>query len=588
MIMYEIIRRLSVSPKKTAFYFVLLSVLFVGIFFRTYHFSDWLHFETDQVDDYFAVSPAIEIGWGKLPLVGPKAAGTDLHLGPIFYIFEFISAKIFGNTPVGHAGATLFFSILSLPLFYITSRLFFSRINSLFLSGIFATSTFLILYSRFSWNPNVLPFFLLLIIFTVTKSVSKASHSRQSFWLFSAVISIAVAMQLHVSAMLVVPAFVIGFFLWKRPYFPVKTWLIALIIFGTMFIPTILYEIATHGQTINALTSKIDIPSEEGSSKATTKIIQNFRYHAGNYFLILTGHDSINSNRPNGSSLGVSCLSCAAEAPYRIAGYVFFALSIFFLIAFIFKEKNEEKKSFLIVVFLWFIFSFFFLFSIMISGKYLYPRFFLLAAPIPIFFFGFFLHSISPERNIFRFCIAFMLTALIIFMNLKTTIEIFSQTKQVTRSETVIVGKEDIFPDTNRMTLEQQEKITDFIAEKARGKNLPVYLKSESEYEPSLWMLLQRNHIAFSGPTLSTDDIYEKGLYFFVFRSASPLTKEMRLYLEKFSVSEEVPFGALTLSILDPKPASITQKIQNEKKTYQKMEDALNIPRLEMLSEYFE
>lgn len=172
-------------------------------------------------------------------------------------------------------------------------------------------------------------------------------------------------------------------------------------------------------------------------------------------------------------------------------------------------------------------------------------------------------------------------------MNLKMTLETFSQTRQVTRSETVRVGKEDIFPDMNRITLEQQEKIADFIADKAQESDAPVYLKSESEYEPSLWLLLQKNNVAFSGPTLSTDDIYEQGLYFFVFRSASPLTKEMRSYAEKFSVSEEVPFGALTLSILHPKPEFITQKMQNEKKAYQKMEDALNMPRWEMIAGYF-
>lgn len=586
--MCETIDRLAASPKKTAFYTMLFLVLLAGIFFRTYHFSDWLHFETDQVDDYFAVSPAIEEGLGKLPLVGPKAAGTDLRLGPVFYTFEFISAKIFGNTPAGHAGATLFFSLLSLPLFYVTARLFFSRLNSLFLMGIFATSVFLILYARFSWNPNILPFFLLLIIFTLAKGVSQTIPRRQMLWFSSAVAAMAIAMQLHISALLVVPAFSIGFLLWKRPRFSARVWLMALAVFGILFIPTLLYEIASHGQTAGALTSKIGVPAEADDAQIATKMIQNVRYHSGNYFLILTGHDSVNANRPNGSSLGISCLSCVAEAPYRIAGYAFFVLSILLLCLFIFKEKNEEKKGFLVLILLWFIFSFLFLFSIMISGKYLYPRFFLLVAPIPIFFFGFFLHSISPEKNILRFCIAFTLTTLVIFMNLKMTLEIFSQTRQVTRSETIRVGKEDIFPDTSRITLEQQEKVADFIAEKAQEKNLPVYLKSESEYEPSLWMLLQKNGVAFSGPTLSTDAVYEQGLYFFVFRSASPLTKEMKLYMEKFSVSEEMPFGTLTLRILDPKPEYITQKMQNGKQPYQKMEEALSIPRWEMVSEYFE
>ncbi|MDP2838326.1 MAG: hypothetical protein Q8O53_03570 [Candidatus Moranbacteria bacterium] len=575
------------SPQKTAFSVVLLTIVLMGALFRTYHFSEWLHFETDQVDDYFAVAPAVEEGLGKLPVVGPKAAGTDLRLGSLFYIFEFISAQIFGNTPAGHAGATLFFSLLSLPLFYVSARLFFTRIFSLFVLAIFASSPFLILYARFSWNPNSLPFFLLLLIFTLIKGTGTVAPKQQLWWFGGVAVTLAVTMQLHVSALLVAPVVVGTFLLWKRPHLFARTWGGIFLVMGVLFLPTILHEVVTGGQMVTALTDKIDVPSEKNNTKLPVKIVQNFRYHAGNYFLILTGHDAINAGRPDGSSLGLTCRSCKAEAPYRLAGYVFFVLSLFLLGVFLTKEKNEVKKRFLVLLLLWFVFSFLFFFSIMMSGKYLYPRFFLLVGPLPIFFFGLLLQCIDPEKNRMRFVFACVLTAMVMGMSLQIVRTLFVEAEQVAVSETSVVGKEDIFPETGRITLKQQEQVVDFIAARTEGKNEPVYLKSESEYEPSLWLLLEKRNIHFFGPTLSTDPLFEQGQYFFVFRSASSLTKEMKWYAEKFSVVEEIPFGALTVRILTPKPEWVTGKKQDRQEVFQKKVEALAIPRWEMIVKYF-
>lgn len=575
------------SRQKAVFSALLLLVLLMGVLFRTSHFSEWLHFETDQVDDYFAVAPAVEEGLGQLPLVGPKAAGTDLRLGSIFYIFEFISAQIFGNTPAGHAGATLFFALLSLPLFYVTARLFFSRMNSLFLLAIFASSPFLILYARFSWNPNMLPFFFLLLVFTLIKGIGAGTPKQQLGWFVGVTIALAVTMQLHVSALLVAPALVGTFLLWKRPRFFARTWGGIFLVMGILFLPMILHEMITYGQMMNALTSKIDISSEKNDAGASIKLIQNFRYHAGNYFLILTGHDAINAGRPDGASLGIACHSCKAEAWYRLMGYAFLVLSLLLLGIFLVKEKNEEKKGFLTVLLLWFVFSFLFFFSIMMSGKYLYPRFFLLVGPLPIFFFGLLLQIIAPEKSRVRFVAAFALTALVMGMHFQTIRVLFTEAKQTGLSSDIVVGKEDIFPETGRITFRQQEQIADFIAVRAEGKNESVYLKSESEYEPSLWLLLEKRSIRFFGPTLSTDPLFEQGQYFFVFRSASSLTKEMKWYLEKFSVIEDIPFGSLTVRILSPKPEWVTAKKQEQPQIFQKKSEALDIPRWDMIGSYF-
>lgn len=570
---------LKTTPKITGYSFAFLFIFCVGIFLRATHFSEWLHFETDQVDDFFAVAPALEQGWGSLPLMGPKAAGTDLRLGPAFYMFEYLSAFIFGNTPAGHAGATLFFSLFSLPLFYLTAKIFFQRWTTLCLFALFATSPFLVLYGRFSWNPNVLPFFFLALVYTLIQAGVATTPRDIRFWLILSAGTLAVTMQLHVSAFFVAPALVGSFLLWRRPRWPLYSWALALLVFSAVFSPVLVYEVVSHGQMTQALTSKIDVPSEKNDSAMTTKMIQNFRYHAGNYFLIITGHDAVNAGRPDGASLGITCRSCKTEAPYRIAGYILYIIGFFLLSLLLFREKDETKKNFLLIVLLWFLFAFFFFFSIMLSGKYLYPRFFLLTTPVPIFFFGFLLQSINPEKNVVRAVLVLIFTLGVTGMNLVSLRETFSHMNSSSQLTTTVVEKEDIFPNTDRITLKQQEEVVQYIAERARATSEPLYLKSESEYEPSLWLLLEKRGIVFSGPTLSTDLVYEKGFYVMVSRSASSLTKEMKWYKEKFLVTEEIPFGSLTVSILHPKAEYVTQTKQAEKQLYQKKMEALDIPR---------
>src|SRR4030042_4003685 len=99
-------------------------ILGLGIFLRTYHFSDWLRFNADQSRDAALIKNIVE-GKVNTPLLGPKAGGTEFRLGPAFYYFQFASAKVFGEEPEKLAYPDLLFSILSILLFFLLARIFF-------------------------------------------------------------------------------------------------------------------------------------------------------------------------------------------------------------------------------------------------------------------------------------------------------------------------------------------------------------------------------------------------------------------------------------------------------------------------------
>ena len=139
--------------KIPTFVWILAVIILVGIFLRAYNFHDWLEFRNDQSRDAFLVRDVIDgnLAW---PLLGPKMSFTGtlynsdeanaFHLGPMYYYFQIISAKIFGDYPDKLAYPDLLFSILSIPLLYFFLNIYFSRKLSLSLTGLYAISDYFI------------------------------------------------------------------------------------------------------------------------------------------------------------------------------------------------------------------------------------------------------------------------------------------------------------------------------------------------------------------------------------------------------------------------------------------------------------
>jgi len=127
-------------------------ICFFTIFLRVYHFSDWLRFNSDQARDAGIVRDMIENN--NVPLLGPIAGGTLFQLGPAFYYFQFVGAKLFGVMPDKMAYGDLLFGILSVPLAFFLFLRYFKKNTSLMLAALYATSFFAVQYSRFAWNPN--------------------------------------------------------------------------------------------------------------------------------------------------------------------------------------------------------------------------------------------------------------------------------------------------------------------------------------------------------------------------------------------------------------------------------------------------
>src|SRR3989344_5909340 len=103
--MVKIIKLIKSADKHI---WILMAIILLGVFLRAYNFHDGLRFNADQARDATLASQVID-GGKAWPLLGPKAGGTNFRLGPIFYYFQIISGKVFGNLPDKFAYPDLFF-----------------------------------------------------------------------------------------------------------------------------------------------------------------------------------------------------------------------------------------------------------------------------------------------------------------------------------------------------------------------------------------------------------------------------------------------------------------------------------------------
>lgn len=272
---------------------ILALIVLVGIFFRVYHFHDWLSFKGDGFRDAIMVSNSYRVGIESLPLLGPRAAGTMLRLGPVFYYFQYAAVSIFDSmsAPV-LAYPDLFFSVLAIPFLYLFSRRYFSVPWSLAFALMLATSFLAIEYGRFAWNPNSTVFFVLFFSWALLRlfDADVASPGRKYLFAVLAGGAFGIATQLHFSSFLGLPIVLAIFLLWQGPatrqMLSPKILACFMVSFLIIYTPVLMSEYFKHGensrQFISALSSK---PSVHGVADNVVQATRAFAHQSARILL---------------------------------------------------------------------------------------------------------------------------------------------------------------------------------------------------------------------------------------------------------------------------------------------------------------
>ncbi len=422
--MNKILENISSRRKITILF---LAILALGIFLRTWHFSDWMVFNPDQARDAMMVSDVLA-GNEPWPILGPEAGNTHFDLGPWFYHLEIISGKIFGGDPWKLAIPDLIFSILTIPLFYFFVRKYFSVNMSLVLTFFSSISYFMVRYSRFAFNPNSIPFFVLLFLLGVLYFME--SDKQKSLWGAALIgTAIGVGMQLHILLFFILPTVAGVAFLWllfvkKRSLFGlIGRVVLALLCIAILNISQIKYMTEhtsnttkfkkAFTQTSGGGNFSEDLPQDLlGQAQANLNIISTLGNNEevdfySNIKKIMRFHSRSLPYDPKNNQVW---LLTALAIGYSLGGY--FLLGYFWK-----KETDERRKNFLGLIFVYGTVSLIAMFPIISQASL---RYYIISFFLPFIFLGMWLEYLGRLKNIeTRKSLIFILVAGLTFLQLQ-------------------------------------------------------------------------------------------------------------------------------------------------------------------------
>ena len=169
---------------------LIIVILLASAFLRLYKISDYMTFLGDEGRDVIVARGILQ---GHFTLLGPRASAGDFFLGPVYYYMIAPFLLLTGFDPVGPAIMVALFGIGTVFLVYLVGKKFFDTRAGLIAASLYAVSPIVIAYSRSSWNPNLMPFFSLLILYLSYLAVKKNSIKLFIFVGFL----LGIAIQLH-------------------------------------------------------------------------------------------------------------------------------------------------------------------------------------------------------------------------------------------------------------------------------------------------------------------------------------------------------------------------------------------------------
>ncbi len=569
---------MSKSYKYKAF-IILICIVFLGSFFRFYNAKNWMHYQLDQVRDYKVINTALKHGLSYLPLQGPRAAGsvtikesdeigyggkTTLRLGPLFYYIEYVSALVFGNSPFGSVVLIIILSILSIFVFYLFVDKFFDKKISLGLATIFASSLFFVSYSRFSWNPNIVPFFSLFFLYSLIQIAcyKERQSSRGGLWLLLSAVSFAFVSNAHFLAFISFGIIGAIFLFIVKPSIKLKFWFGAILIFITLNIPLIINDYKTNGENFKAFVASVLNSDKKDSHSLVKKTTRETLIFARYNWIVISGHQR--AEIPAFKSGTLVCDKNCKEG--LVFGVLSIAILFFgFCMSFYFYKKtsNKKEKYFLLLIILW---------GIVIVGLYaplsydFAPRFFLLFAPLSLVLLGMILNFLKDGA--YGKIIINSVLLIFVVSNIYFTLNYFAELREASNNPNFDNRRDYILGEKTRITYAQIQEVFEFMIETQKRNNLPIFLHGQSEFERVFRKFDYENYTLKRIPK-DAQSYSKNANYFFIIRTQSDFEKVLGNHIKKFDILEKKVFGTLTVYKVKPKKEfSNNKKIEFRKFKY--------------------
>lgn len=180
-------------------------VLLLATFFHFYNIYPFVTFLGDQGRDSIILRRIVTLE--HFPAIGAPSSVGGIFLGPFYYYLVAPFLLLFNFNPIGPAIGVALLSLVGLACAYLVLRKEISTVSALIFLILASFSTVLTDLSRFSWNPNLLPFFSFFTLYFFYKTLTK----KRLFWAFLFGMFFSFSVQLHYLALLMVFSMIIIF-----------------------------------------------------------------------------------------------------------------------------------------------------------------------------------------------------------------------------------------------------------------------------------------------------------------------------------------------------------------------------------------
>ena len=232
---------------------LIIIILLIGSFLRLYKISSYMTFLGDEGRDVIIVRNLL-VKFDPI-LIGPGTSVGNMYLGPLYYYFM-APFLLFSNfSPVGPAVGVATLSIATIYLIYVVGKDWFSKTAGLIAAGLFAISPTVITYSHSSWNPNIMPFFALLSVYSIWRVWKKNEHN----WLLVTAVSFAFVLNSHYLGVFLLPVLFVFWFMSKVTW---KQTLTSLLVFGFLMSPLLIFDIRHNWMNSKALYKFVTVRDE--------------------------------------------------------------------------------------------------------------------------------------------------------------------------------------------------------------------------------------------------------------------------------------------------------------------------------------
>src|SRR5215831_21054649 len=168
-------------------------ILLVAGFLRFYQVNT-SEFDDDQAILFRMAHDAIS--HGLLPITSNTASISIAHPPGVIYLFM-LPAALSAN-PLSGIVFVGFINLIAVLLTYLFTRRYLGRLAGTLAALLYAVALIPLDYSRFIWQPNLMPPFVILFIFTLFWGVVE----RRQGWLFPALLLLGILYQMHETALL--------------------------------------------------------------------------------------------------------------------------------------------------------------------------------------------------------------------------------------------------------------------------------------------------------------------------------------------------------------------------------------------------